>query len=248
VAASLTWTTVSGRVFIYEWQPAAILKTEVIDQRATDWDTGGYNGMKWVQGCRICADTNGDDKEVSVQFSDRSLEPLTINHSGERTIAYWWTPHLSHEMRLLGTDSLGTATGDWRLLKPIEWIFEPEPDIAELWEPQATSLDLPGYFHIQYILLPHRSTADLTLELNFDNGTADTYTIPASVGERTKTYVVVRARKGKLVKFRVSSAETFSIYMMDLQVMAKPWGIPGSQYQIFRPFGDISRTNGGARI
>lgn len=248
VAADLTWTASDGRVYVYEWQPSGILKAESIQKRATDWDTGGYNGMKWVQGCRICADTSGVDKDVRVEFTDRTSEEFTINHNGESTVAYWWPPHLSHEMRLIGTDDPSTDSLDWRLLKPVEWIFEPEPDIAELWEPQATSLDLPGYFHIQYILLPHRSTAELTLEINFDNGTADTYTIPASVGERTKTYVVVRARKGKLVKFRVSSAETFSIYAMDLQVMAKPWGIPGSQYQIFKPFGDISRTNGGARI
>ena len=248
VALDLRWFGHGGRVLVYEWQPSALIKTEVTEERATDWDTGGYNGMKWVQGCRICADTSGLNKNVQIQFTDQSLEPLVLNHDGEQTIAYWWTPHLAHEMRLIGTNAAGTDLRDWRLLKPIEWIFEPEPDIAELWEPQATSLDLPGYFHVQYILLPHRSTAELTLELNFDNGTADTYTVPASVNERVKYYVMVRARKGKLIKFRVTSSETFSIYMMDLEVRAKAWGITGSQYQSFKPFGDISRTSGGARI
>lgn len=248
VAMSLTWGAHSGRVYLYEWQPAALLKAEVTQERATDWDTGGYNGMKWVQGCRICADTSGVDKEVMIQFTDQTLEPLTLNHNGEQTIAYWWTPHLAHEMRLIGTNIGGTDLRDWRLLKPIEWIFQPEPDIAELWEPQSTSLDLPGYFHVQYILLPHRSTSDLTLELNFDNGTVDSYTIPASVGERVKYYQVVRARKGKLIKLRVTSSETFSIYRNDLEVKGKPWGVVGSQYMTFKPFGDISGQQGGALI
>lgn len=248
VAMNLSWATALGRAYFYEWQPAALRKMETIVQRATDWDTGGYNGMKWVQGCRICADTFNVAKTVTVEFTDGSLEEITLTHDGESTIAYWWDPHLSHEMRLIGTSLITPNLLDWKLLKPIEWIFEPEPDIAETWEPQATSLDLPGYEFIQYILLPHRSTAELTFELNFDNGTADTYTIPASVNERVKHYQVVRARKGKLVKFRVTSGEVFSIYIKDLQVMAKPWGIPGSQFQIFQPFGDLSRTNGGARI
>lgn len=248
VAVNLAWFAHSGRVLLYEWQPAALLKAEVTQERATDWDTGGYNGMKWVQGCRICADTSGVDKDVMIQFTDQTLEPLVLNHDGEQTIAYWWTPHLAHEMRLVGANLLAPQLQDWRLLKPIEWIFQPEPDIAELWEPQSTSLDLPGYFHVQYILLPHRSTAELTLELNFDNGTADTYTIPASVNERVKYYQVVRARKGKLIKLRVSSTEVFSIYRNDLQVWGKPWGITGSQYQTFKPFGDISGQQGGALI
>lgn len=248
VAMNLLWATTSGRAYFYEWQPAALRKMETIVQRATDWDTGGYNGMKWVQGCRICADTFNVAKTVTVEFTDGSLEEITLTHDGESTIAYWWDPHLSHEMRIIGTSLTSPNLLDWKLLKPVEWIFEPEPDIAETWEPQATSLDLPGYEFIQYILLPHRSTAELTLELNFDNGTADTYTIPASVSQRVKYYQVVRARKGKLVKFRITSSAVFSIYMKDLQVMAKPWGITGSQFQIFQPFGDISRTNGGARI
>jgi len=248
VAINLTWATDSGRAYLYEWQPAALRKMETIVQRATDWDTGGYNGMKWVQGCRICADTFDVDKEVTIEFTDGSLEPLTLHHNGEQTIAYWWDPHLAHEMRLIGTNLDTPNLLDWKLLKPIEWIFEPEPDIAETWEPQATSLDLPGYEFIQYILLPHRSTAELTLELNFDNGVADTYTIPTSVGQRVKHYQVVRARKGKLVKFRITSSAVFSIYAMDLEVRAKAWGITGSSFQVFKPFGDISRTQGGARI
>lgn len=248
VALQLQWDTTSGRVYVYEWQPAALRKMEVIQQRATDWDVAGYNGMKWVQGCRICADTFNLPKAVSVQFTDGSTEPLTLTHNGEQTIAYWWDPHLSHEMRLLGTNEGGADDEQWRLLKPVEWIFEPEPDVAELWEPQVTSLDLPGFQFIHFILLPYRSTTDLTVELNFDNGVADSYTVPSSSGLRNKYYLVVRARKGKLVKFKVSSTETFSIYAMDLEVRAKAWGITGSQFQIFKPFGDISRTNGGARI
>ena len=243
-ALSLSWLGSSGITKVYEWQPSALIKPELMVRRASDWDTAGYEGPKWLQGMRLKADTQGVAKEIQVQYDqDRIVANLTITHNGEVTREYSWPPVVAHQMRIIGLDD-----DQWRMLG-VEWIAEPEPGLAGRWQTQFTNLDLRGYWHIRDLLIAHRSFADLTLTVGVD-GVSYTYLIPGSGGQRVRTYLAAQAVKGKYAQLIVTSSLDFALYLKDVEIRAKPWGSTGG-YQTFRPFGDLSRATGdggGARI
>ncbi len=246
-ALELNWTTSSGRAYLYEWQPSALAKAAMTMERATDWDKGGYPGAKWLQGVRLVCDTYGAPKTIRVQADGADIAAnaqQTFTANGEMVVALSWPPVVCHEMRVIGDDAT-----EWRLLEPPEWIFQPEPESAMYWETQFTSMDQTGYLHIHDVLLAHRSANDIFMAISVDEGAEDTYQVLASgATRRAKTYVPLLAKKGKLFRFRFFSTSPAALYMMDIEVRAKSWGIDGSQYQVVKPFGDLSRTNGGAKI
>jgi len=247
VAVSLSWNSIDGLpTKLYEWQPAALLKAENISLRATDWDDGGYKGAKWLQGMRIIGDTYNDTKYLEVQYDGgQTADTFSIQLDGERTVARAWPPVVAHQMRLIGQNV--SPEVDWNLLD-LEWIWEPEPESVTHWEMQFSSMDLPGFYHVREVLIAHRSTSDITMTVYVDDVSTDVYTIPAGgAGVRDKVYLPLVARKGKLYKFRFTATEGFALYLKDIEVRAKAWGQDGP-YQIFRPFGDATRSNGGARI
>jgi len=125
-------------------------------------------------------------------------------------------------------------------------IYEPEPPLALRWDIQPTSLDLPAYSHIRDLMLAHRSTADITLEEIVD-GSTQSFTIPHSSNSVRKTYVQLAARKGKMRQYILTSSAPFSLYLKDLGFRVGAWG-RSEPYVIIRPFGDVTRTNGGARV
>ena len=242
-ALDLTWTDGTlGTPRVYAWEPAALIKPEESVNRASDWDNGGYTGTKWLQGFRLRGDTEGLTKSFEVQQDGgTTVEAFNFIANGEQVQTFWLTnPVVAHEMRILGTD------GDlWRNMG-IEWIFEPEPEQAAVWETQVTSFDLPFFMHIREVMIAHRSTADITMSVITD-GVTRSYTIPNSAGQRVRSYLPMQAVKAKYHKFRFTSAAPFGLWMADIECRVGAWGRTES-YTIQRPFGDISRTNGGARI
>lgn len=245
VALQLFWPSQAGApTRLYGWEPSALIKPEITNLRATDWTNDGYVGPKWLQGVRIVGDTFGRNKSVRVQYDGgQTADVFTINLDGENTHDQSWVPIVAHQMRLIG-ERVGT---DWRLMQT-EWIWEPEPSTVTVWEMQFSSMDLPGFFHVREVLIAHRSSQDFTLTVYVDETFQNSYTIPAGgVGVRAKTYLPLVAHKGKLWKFRITSDAGVALYAKDIEVKARAWGQSGP-YQTFRPFGDVTRTNGGARI
>jgi hypothetical protein len=170
-----------------------------------------------------------------------AVEAFTFNSNGEQVIAYSLTnPVVAHEFRLRGTD------GDlWRNMG-IEWIWEPEPEQATTWETQVTSFDLPFYSHIREVMIAHRSTANITMSVITD-GVTNVYTIPHGGGARVRSYLPTQAIKAKYHKFRFTSSQPFGLWLADIEIKAGAWG-RGDAYNTIKPFGDVSRSNGGAKI
>jgi hypothetical protein len=79
------------------------------------------------------------------------------------------------------------------------------------------------------------------------DGVSNVYTIPHGSGERIRSYLPVRAIKAKYHKFRFTSSVGFGLWINDIEVKAGAWG-RGDAYNTIKPFGDISRANGGAKI
>jgi hypothetical protein len=243
VALDLTWSNATSNApKVYAWEPAALIKPEETSDRAIDWDNGGYTGTKWLQGFRLRGDTSGLTKSFQVEIDGGTfVESFAFTTTGEQVQTYWLAnPVVCHEMRMKGTD------GDlWRNMG-IEWIFEPEPEQAGVWETQVTSFDLPFYSHMREVMIAHRSTADITMAVTTD-GVTNTYPIPSSSGDRVRTYLTTKAIKAKYHKFRFTSSQPFGLWIKDIEVRVGAWGRTDS-YTTQRPFGDISRSNGGARI
>jgi hypothetical protein len=242
-ALDLAWTDGStGIPKVYAWEPSALIKPEETINRASDWDAGGYTGTKWLQGFRLRGDTAGLAKSFQVEIDGGVfVESFTFTANGEQVQTFWLnTPVVCHEMRLLGTDS-----DSWRFMG-VEWIFEPEPEMAAVWETQVTNLDLPFFSHIREMMIAHRSTTDITMTVTTD-GVSNTYTITNGSGERVRTYLPLLAIKAKYHKFRFTSSQPFGLWIVDLETKAGNWGRVEA-YATIKPFGDISRSNGGARI
>lgn len=239
----LTWADgTAGVPSFYGWEYACLDHPEEIVNRATDWDSGGYGGTKWLQGFRLKGDTGGLAKSIQVEIDGGTVvEGFVFSPSGESVQTFSLTnPVVCHEMRIKGTD------GDlWRNFG-IEWIFEPEPEQALTWETQVTSFDLPFFHHIREVMIAHRSTANITMTITTD-GVSNVYTIPHGSGDRVRSYLPTKAVKAKYHKFRFTSSAPFGLWLPDIECRVGAWG-RSDGYTVQRPFGDISRANGGARV
>lgn len=233
---------------IYFWEPSFLNRPEDTFLRATDWDNVGYEGMKFIQGVIIEADTGGVDREILIQGDQQDIETIQINHNGQMMKAYSLTqPYEAHMVRVIPQN-----IDFWRLFG-LRWVFEPAPEYAYEWKTQGTSHDIPGFQFLKSFWIAHRSTVDLVLTVDVD-GTTFTYTIPNSGGVYAKTYLLAgikatgKTTKGKLFNYQLRSTDVtvpFQLFAKDCEVKIHSWS--SGEYQTKIPFGDIHRVS-GARI
>lgn len=242
VALELNWLThPSGQTVIYEWQPAAIIKTEKITPiRFTDWERPAGGKNIWLQGMTLAANTFGQTGMIVIQ-GDNDSRQIEFNHNGEQTKSYTWEPFITHQVKI-------ASSVPWQFFG-LQYVYKSEPEKVTRWHTQNTSMGMPGYAHIRDMLITHQSTADIELHIMVDGVECPPYIIPHSNDMLAKTYLPIRPLKGKLFQFILTSAEGFRVYISDCEVRVKPWGMAQSDYTTARPFGDVSYDEGdGARI
>lgn len=228
------------------WEASVIPKAEETAKRATDWEDAEYFGAKFMQGVLIEADTEGAPRTIRVEYDGGQLGAVvTVTGSpGELQTAHsFQTPFIAHLLRLLPTDD-----NEWLHYRH-RWVWEPSPELAAYWITQPTTHDFPGYGQVERVLIAHMSLVDFDLTVTAD-GRPQTYRIPASANAFVKTEILQRPNKGKVYQYELRATdgtERMRIFLKDCEVRAKPWGHP-DPYQILRPFGDLSREFGGARI
>lgn len=213
-----------------------------VDQAWTAPDDLGDLGAKWFQGIEIEADTGGVDKQYQILYDNDQVGPtITINHNGQYARGYSFsTPFIAHTVRLKPL-----TTGEVKIIT-LKWIYEPEPDLVTVWQPQPTTHDFPGWQHLRGGYLALRSTTIVTLQITADALRTTTYNIPSTNGALGKYYFPIFA-KGKVFSYKLSSSVGFRVYQRDLELHVKPWG-SGESYVIVKPYGKPSRINGGAII
>lgn len=248
MALGITWNA-NGSALpkFYGWSFSAVVKPESTLKRATDWTDAGYPGPKWVQGVRFTANTFGLAKTVEVQYDGGTVgATLTVNHATETRVGYpntaspTFEPFIATLVRLAATDS-----NPWRIEEPsVEWIFEPEPELATYWKTQGTTHDQEDFHFVRELRITLRSTATVTLTINVD-GTDYTYTLASTSGNQRMVRVTPQSIKGKIFQYTLSSAAGFRVYKKDCSVLVKR--VKSPDYSIQNPFGDISRIS-GARI
>jgi hypothetical protein len=237
VCLDLAWTSIRA-IKLYEWITDYLEEVEVTKLRPTDFEDGGYIGAKWLQGCRIHCNTSLLDKVVRVQGDNGiTVADLTVNTGNESVQAFSFDPVITHLMRLVPLDVIS-----WRYYS-VEWVYEPEPELAIEYCSQPTTHDLNSWQHLRDGFIAHRATTDITLQVIVD-GVPYSYTIPHNSGNYQKSYLIFQPIKGKSFQYKLTSSAGFRLYQKDCEMRVKPWN---GDYQNIKPFGEISRL-AGARI
>lgn len=233
ISLDLAW---NGAAELYEWQPSYYLEPETTTSRIMDWENGGTDSAKWLQGCRIYCDTSGVDKTVLV-FGDDDLliASLTVNSDGKAPLPFSWAPQITHYMRLVPTG------GDWKFFS-VEWVFEPEPELTEIWTTQPTTHGLPGYKFLRDGYISLRSTTSSVLTISYDGVDYD-YAIASTGGEKRKLYLVLDPAKGKEIQYSLVGSAGLRLYKNDCEFKIKPWG-SSEGYLKVNPFGENSPGDG----
>lgn len=236
----ISWSSSAYTPKIYQWGESYFVHPTDSGIRYTEFDNGGSEDNKWVQGILIEADTYNVAKTITVLDETGTVKAtLTVQHNGRIIKPYSWPGFFSHMMRLAPTDS-----NDWQLFN-WEWKFEPAPELTTTWESPDTTHELEGFQHLRDGYIAHISSADLTLTVTID-GTAYTYTIANGAGAYKKTYLTFQPIKGKYFRYKLTSASGFRLYQQDSELRCKIWG-GQTQYHRIKPFGGRSLEM-GARI
>jgi hypothetical protein len=233
-----SWS-MSCRPTLRIWQPSLLPMPENVYQRPSDWDDGGHEGAKFIQGIIIEADSFNLPKTFALQSdADLSLHslletPATFNKQSIQ--AFSCVPFVCHQCRVISTDNVA-----WRVWSS-KLIFQPWPELTINWQTEMTSLGLTGWGHVRQMNIAHVSTTDLTLTLTFDAWPTITLTIPNSGGLQAKAKVTLPANKFKLIGLKITSTAAFRLFEGDIELKVKQWGSTES-YQVLKPFGGPSRT------
>ncbi len=231
----LVW---NGQASLYEWQPSYYQEPETTERRVMDWDDGGSRQAKWLQGCRIYCNTAGVDKNLRISGDNNvTIDIILANSNGDSPLEYSWTPVITHFMRV--APFLNSVP--WKFYD-IEWIWQPEPELAENWVTQPTTHGLPGYKHIRDGFISLRSTTSSTLVLAVD-GVNYLYTIPSTGGEKRKLHLMFSPVKGKEIQYSLVNSAGARLYKEDCEFKIKPWGST-DPYLTVKPFGEVSPGDG----
>lgn len=220
---------------------------------ASSFTNLGYTGAKWIQGAVIPMETGGNPVQLKIS-SDCSTSivlpaaktPALCKNDIPFSFSPCYTPKsdafIGHEVQV---EPLSNAR-IW--YNEIRWVWEPMPELVPTWFTQPTDLDLPGW-HSQrdcYIAYMGGSgTPVLTVITEY--GAVQYPLDPITSNVYTRCYRVLQPQKAKWRQFRVECCGGIRLFIKDCEVRAKAWGDDGP-YRSFQPFGDLSRTNGGARI
>jgi len=201
----------------------------------TTWMDDGYIGAKFLQGLVLEADTLDQTVSFDVQGDDGAVLASVggVQHTSRSQKAYTFTPVITHLMRIVPHDPM-------RIFK-VKWIWEPSPELAYLWITQATSHGIRGFGHVRDAIIHHASTADVQLTIGAD-GQTEVYTIPHSSGQSVRSYVKLRAQKGRLWNYSITSASPFRLFKKDSFIRLKPWG--AKEFMEIAPFGGDSFRSG----
>lgn len=220
-----------ANVKLFEQIYYLIPRADQINNRASDLENAGVFGDKFWQGVVIEADTFGVTKRLIFKDEDNTIrEIIEINHLGKSTKSYSFdVPWISHGI-------IQTSVDD------VEWIhynsqykFDIEPELGKVWETQETSHGIPGFKVIERIGIVARTTTAATLRIFYD-GVEEAYSLNNTAGDKEKQFFFVRARKAKLLKYRVDSEQDMRNYLEDLEIWIRQYNSQGF-YQVIKPFG-----------
>lgn len=229
----------------YEIAPIAEPEPHFLKQFGQNWDDAGFPGDKYCQGIVIQADTRNQTKTVLIERPDGTSTLLTINHNGRDERPYSFpVPFVAGMIRVRATNVGNALFYGYRL------IWQPIPLLANHWETQPTSLDIPGYGFIRRGFISYMANAVLLFR-TFADGKEIKFTLAANGSPASPVTQALFSRpelhfppnKGKLWRFTFDCGSGVRIYRRDSHLLVKPWGSDGG-YVPVQPFGGLSRETG----
>lgn len=240
ISLTYEWTSATAVPILYGWSYSYVPKVEDTLKRATDYDTAGTNGWKFVQGMRLTADTQGLPVTLQIQGDSGAVGVLSLaaNHNGQVTIPYSWPFFFAHEMRIVPSGNNPIR------IYSVEWIYEPAPDLATIWQTQGTTHDLPGFHHHRDAYIAVYAPTGGTINLSLIGSQATTnYSVNIVAGRHQRIYLPLAGNKSLLTGYTLTADFPFGVYKKDCEMRVKAWGDTGP-FIVKNPFGDISRVSG----
>lgn len=210
---------------VFEWQIISPVKLyelinyylpqgDEITDRAGDVEYAEGLGERLWQGIVIEANTFGIDKQLDF-YNDKGIlkASITINCDGRQTIAKSFDqPFISHTIKRTSTDGI-----NWLPYNEV-YVFDPEPESAQVWEGEFNISDLNGIIMMKRMGIAYRSDADSTITLNFDDGTTQQYPLPNSNEDWHKEFFYLICKKWKACKYRIESEGNIRLYKKHSEV------------------------------
>ena len=231
----------TGPVYLYELQPSYLPLPEITTSRVTDWSGSGGLHNKFVQGIRLHFNTFGAAKQLQAQYDGYQIgATFTVTAQGEQTIPFSFSaPFKGHLLRLVPADDV-----PWEVWADSEWIYQPEPEPANYWISQPTSLGQSGYLHARELWLAFAcGTAGAVISAVVDGTLTVIATLPATAGP-VKQYFPTPPLKGRYWQL-TATGTGLQLYERDIEFLVKSWGSTGA-YARVKPFGDMSGGGGAS--
>ena len=226
-------------MYLYELQPSYLPLPEITTSRVTDWSGSGGLHNKFVQGIRLHFNTFGAAKQLQAQYDGYQIgATFTVTAQGEQTIPFSFSaPFKGHLLRLAPVDDV-----PWEVWADSEWIYQPEPEPANYWITQPTSLGQSGYLHARELWLAFAcGTAGAVISAVVDGTLTVIATLPATAGP-VKQYFPTPPLKGRYWQL-TATGTGLQLYERDIEFLVKSWGSTGA-YARVKPFGDMSGGGG----
>jgi len=230
--------------FAWTWDadPAPDLSTE-----SQAWSALGYDGLKYIQGVVIDADTEGASVSIRVD-TDENAAAYTIagvNHNGRAQKQYDFNPPiLAHLVRL-------TPLSPARVwpVPPTRWVWEPEPELADYYLTQQTTHDIDEAWKVWrdgMIMLRSTGIARFRILDAATNAQLFSVDIPSTAGLRKPEYFPISCAKAEAVRYELTMLSgQCSLYRRDSWIRVRGW--TSGEWVRAHPFGDESRIT-GARV
>jgi hypothetical protein len=198
----------------------------------------GYARDKFMQGCVLPIDTNG--QPVALEFvTDNGVVAFTtapIQTTGKQFVPLSWPPFITHSMQIVPS---GNASIWWN---EIVWVFEPCPELAAIWQTPMMTHGLSGYIHQRLFWIAYLAAGAVVFTRALDNGTSETYTLPAT-GTYRKSLLPALPSKFLAAAYSAISNQPFRVYVQDCEIHTKQWG-GNEAFQPMKPIGSSSVVKG----
>lgn len=198
----------------------------------------GTPRAKFMQGAVIPVDTQGVN--VTLQFvTDQGIVAFTsgvVNAVGKQTVTLAWPPFITHLIQIIPS---GPCSIFWN---EIVWIFEPEPELASIWQTPFMTHGLTGYLHQRLFWVAYLATASVIFTRTLSDGTVESYNLPSTGGLYKKILLAALPTKFLAASYQVVSSVPCRVYMQDMELHTKQWG--GESFQPIRPIGSASVVKG----
>ncbi len=222
---------------------------EIIPEYTPIMEVGGVDN-KFVQGIKLIADTANIPVTFQVLYDGGQTGPtFTGTFNGKQTLVFSWPPFLAHDIQLVPQANAriwygGIGQGE------SAWQYQPFPEMASNWTTEITALGGKGWQFLRYMDIPYLSTSAITITFTVDTGNGSiapqTIILPSSGGTQTKSFTQLTPNKWKLIGFSATSSARFALWLPDVEVIVRSWGVDNGSFRVEKPFGGLSSP--GAQV